>query len=66
MVAKVLGRPFYKLVSTGCVKGVKPATSAETEVIQQFVDDTFLFGESSVMEAEAWKMILHSYEESSG
>ena len=66
MIVEVLGRSFCKLVDTNCIKGVKPATSAEAEVIQQFVDDTFLFGESSIMEAEAWKMILHNYEESSG
>ena len=66
MIAEVLGRSFYKLVNMGCVKGVKRATNAETEVIQQFVDDTFLFGESSIMEVEAWKMILHNYEESLG
>ena len=66
MIAEVLGRSFYKLVDSGCIKGVKPATNVEVEVIQQFVDDTFLFGESSIMEAEAWKMILHNYEESSG
>ena len=63
MVAEVLGRSFYKLVSMDCVKGVEPATTTETKVIQKFVDDTFLFGESSVMEEEAWKMILHNYKE---
>lgn len=63
MGAKVLGRSFYKLADSSCIKGVKPATNAEVEVIQQFVDDTFLFGESSIMEAEAWKIILHNYEE---
>ena len=66
MVAKVLGRSFSKLVNTGCVKGVKPATTTNTEVLQWFIDDTFLFRESSVMEAEAWKTILHNYEEISG
>ena len=65
MVVEVLGRSFSKLVNTGCVKGVKPATTADTKVLQKFVDDTFLFGESSVMEAKAWKTILRNYEESS-
>ena len=66
MVAEVLGRSFYKLVKTNCVKGVKLATTTDTEVLQQFVDDTFLFGESSVIEAQSWKTILHNYEESLG
>ena len=66
MVAEVLGRSFTKLVNTGCVKGIKPATSVDAEVLQQFVDDTFLFGESSIMEAEAWKNILKSYEDCLG
>ena len=65
MVVEVLGRSFSKLVNTSCVKGIKPTTTADTEVLQQFVDDTFLFGESSVMEAEAWKTILNNTEESS-
>ena len=51
------------LVNTGCVKGIKPATSIETEVLQQFVDDTFLFRESSIMEVEVWKNILRNYED---
>ena len=66
MVAKVLGHSFTKLVNTGYVKGIKHATSIDAEVLQQFVDDTFLFGESSIMEAEAWKNILKNYEDFSG
>ena len=66
MVVKVLGRSFSKLVNIGCVKGVKPATIVDAEVLQQFLDDTFLFGESSVIEVEAWKTILCNYEESVG
>ncbi len=54
MVAEVLGRYFSKLVNVVCVKGIKLATTTDTEVLQQFVDDTFLFGESSIIEAEAW------------
>ena len=65
MVSKVLGRSLSKLVNKGCVKKVKPATTIDIDVLQQFVDDTFLFGESLVMEAEAWKTILRNYEESS-
>ena len=61
-----MGRSFSKLVNIGCVKGIKPATTVDTEVLQQFVDDTFLFGESSIMEVEDWKSILCNYEESSG
>ena len=49
MVAEVLGRSFTKLVNTSCFKGIRPATSIETKVLQQFIDDTFLFGESSIM-----------------
>ena len=66
MVAEVLGRSFSKLVNTGCVKGIKPATAAETEVLQQFVDDTFLFGESFIMKAGVWKNILRNYEDNLG
>ena len=53
MVAKVLGRSFSKLVNKICVKGIKPTTTTDTKVLQQFVDDTFLFGESSIMEAKS-------------
>ena len=54
------------MVNTGCVKGINLAITTDIEVMQQFVDDTLLFGESSVMEAKAWKTILHNHEESSG
>ena len=33
MIAEGLGRSFHKLVHTGCIKGVKLATNAETKVI---------------------------------
>ena len=66
MVAKVLGCSFTKLVSIGYVKGIKHATSVEAKVLKQFVDDMFLFRESSIMEAKAWKSILKSYEDCSG
>lgn len=66
IVAEVMGRSFTKLVNTRCVKGIKPTTSVEAEVLQQFVDDTFIFGESSIMEAEAWKNSLRNYEDCSG
>ena len=66
MVVEVLGRSVSKLANIGCVKGIKPATIADIEVLEKFVDDTFLFGESPIMEAKAWKSILHNYEESSG
>ena len=62
----MLGRSFSKLVNIGYVKRIKPATVVDTEVLQQFVDKIFLFGESSIMEAEAWKSILRNYEDNSG
>ena len=34
MIVEVLGRSFYKLMDSGCIKGVKPATNVETEVIR--------------------------------
>ena len=41
-------------------------TTIDIEVLQQFVDDTFLFRESSIMDVEAWKSILQNYEDRSG
>lgn len=48
MVVKVLGREVCRLVVLGDLKGIQPATTLMLEVIQQFVDNTFLFGESLI------------------
>ena len=52
-VAKKYGR--------GVIKDIKPTSMLLSEVIQHFLDDTFLSEEFSVGEARAWKFILKVY-----
>ena len=61
MVVEVLGRAFKRNLEGGIIKGIKIASTLPLEVIQQFLDDTFLSGESSVGEARAWKLVLQIY-----
>ena len=48
MVAEVLGRSSCMLAELGDIEGIKPATTLPPKVIQKFIDNTFLFGESSI------------------
>ena len=66
MVAEVLGRSFLSLASLGYIKGIKVATSQPLEVIQKYLDDTFLFGCSSVVEVKCWEWLLDDYASISG
>lgn len=53
MVAEVLGSLFLRKMEGGEIKGIKPTSTLLPEVIQQFVDDTFLSEESFVCEVRA-------------
>ena len=66
MVAEVLGKLVCKLAALGDLKGIQLATALSLEVIQQFLDDTFLFGESSIQETRAWRNLHTNYEDYSG
>lgn len=66
MIAKVLNRNVTHLVTNGRLQGFKAASMLPPSNIQQFVDDTFLFGRYSVMEAKGWKILLVDYAEASG
>lgn len=61
MVVEVLGRSFLRKVDGGEIKGIELATSLLVEVIQHFVDDTFLSGDSLMSEARAQKHVLEIY-----
>ncbi|XP_059073331.1 uncharacterized mitochondrial protein AtMg01250-like [Cryptomeria japonica] len=61
MIAEVLSRNVTHLVSNGRLQGFKVASTLPPSNIQQFMDDTFLFGKSSVMEAKGWKILLANY-----
>lgn len=45
---------------------MKVVSTLPTVVMQQFVDDTFLFGQSSIIEAKEWKHLLEEYALASG
>lgn len=66
MVTNVLSRNISKLLSEESIKEVKPASSLEPTIIQQFVDDTILFGKASMVEARKWKSCLNNYAACSG
>ncbi|XP_059066268.1 uncharacterized mitochondrial protein AtMg01250-like [Cryptomeria japonica] len=66
MVAKVLSRNFSHLIRNRKISGVKAASTLPPVVMQQFVDDTFLFGQSFVIEAKEWKHLLEDYALASG
>ena len=61
MVAKVFGRAFKRKWEGGIIKGIKPTSTLPPKVIQKFVDDSFLSGESSVGEARVWKSVSDIY-----
>ncbi|XP_057839248.2 uncharacterized protein LOC131049223 [Cryptomeria japonica] len=66
MVAEVLSQNFSHLIRNKIISGVKVASTLPPVVMQQFVDDTFLFGQSSVIEAKEWKHLLEDYALASG
>lgn len=66
MIVKVLGRNVVDLMVNGRLQGFKAASTIPPSMIQKFVDDTFLFGKSSVIEAKHWKNFLVDYASSSG
>ncbi|XP_059070533.1 uncharacterized protein LOC131860174 [Cryptomeria japonica] len=66
MVAEVLSRNFSNLIRSNRISGVKATSTLPPMVMQQFVDDTFLFGLSSVIEAKEWKHLLEEYALASG
>ena len=61
MVAEVLERALLRKVERGEIKGIKLTTSLSVEVIQQFVDDTFLSGDSSILDARSCKHVPEIY-----
>lgn len=65
MIAEVLSRNVTHLVTNGRLQGFKAASTLPHSNIQQFMDDTFLFGKSSVMEAKGWKILLADYAKAS-
>lgn len=66
IITDVLSRNFNNLLSKGSIKGIKATSSLEPTVIQQFVDDTFLFGKAFVVEARKCKNCLNNYIACSG
>lgn len=61
MVAEVLSKNFSNLIRTNRISGVKATSTLPPMVMQQFMDDTFLFGLSYVIEAKEWKHLLEEY-----
>lgn len=66
MVVEVLGRAFLRKMEGGVIKGIKLSSMLRPEVIHQFMDETFLSGESSMGEARAWKSMLEIYAVNAG
>lgn len=50
----------------GRIKDIKPASTLPPTMLQQFMDDTFFFGISSVVEAREWRSLLDHYTVASG
>jgi len=51
MMAEALGKYVQSKVLSKEIMGIKPTSSIPPMSVQQFVDDTILFGISSVVEA---------------
>lgn len=61
MIYAVLSRNVVDMMINGRLQGFKEASTIPPSVIQKFVDDTFLFGISSVIEAKLWNNLLVDY-----
>ena len=58
-MAEVLSRNLVSLTNSSRIKGLKPTSQCPLQVIQQFVDETFLYKISSIHEAREWKDTLN-------
>ena len=61
MVVENLGRSLLAMVARRKIMRVKLAMTLTLEALQQFVDDTFLYGFTSIREAKAQQKILNKY-----
>lgn len=66
MIVEVFGRNVVDLMVKGRLQGFNVASTIPPFVIQQFVDDTFLFGKSSMIEAKHLNNFLADYVSASG
>ncbi|XP_059066524.1 uncharacterized mitochondrial protein AtMg01250-like [Cryptomeria japonica] len=65
ILVEVLASNLNFMVNRGALLGIKPASTMPPNVLQQFVNDTILFGISTVWEAMTWKSFLNSYAQAS-
>lgn len=65
-LAKFIRRNSITLVNNGALQGVKPASSNPPIILQQFFDDTILFGITLILESREWKTVLNYYAKTSG
>lgn len=62
MIVEALGNNYFlDLMVNGRLQGFKVASTIPLFVIQKFVDDTFLYGKSSLIEAQHWKNLIFYY-----
>ena len=61
IVEEVLSINLVCMANFRRIKGVKPTSQCPPKIIQQFVDETFLFRISFVHEVREWKVILNQY-----
>ena len=62
ILVEVMRRNLKALAGSGMIKGIKTNTSSPLQVIQQFIDDTFMFDQYSIHEGRSWKTLLNQYE----
>ena len=61
IIVDFLHRNMQQLVDNHKVKGIKPTSTLPPFIIRLFVDDTFFFGQSLIVEAKEWKYVLDQY-----
>lgn len=60
-MAKTLGRSINKARYEKTIKGIRITSDLDPTTHQQFVDDTMLYGQSTIEEEDAYKTILIQY-----
>lgn len=66
ILVEVLASNLNSMVRRGALLGIKPSSTVPPNVLQQFFNDTIIFGISSIWESKAWTSFLNSYALESG
>lgn len=62
IMVEYFGRFIQKVANNGSLRGLQPSSSIQTCSHQQFVDDTIILGEASIVESKYIHLIFQRYE----